>query len=57
MATVPVIKLAKPKNKKDFVLLNRDNNEKQIEEFKKQGFTEEISVDGNELTPGAEVAN
>lgn len=54
MAQVPVIKLAKPKNKKDFVILNRDNNEKQIEEYKKQGFTEEISIDEKEITPGAE---
>ena len=54
MATVPVIKLAKPKNKKDFVIVNRDNNKDQIEDFKKKGYTEEVSVDGNELTPGAE---
>lgn len=54
MASIPTIKLAKPKNRKDFVIANRDGNEEQIAAFKKQGFTEEVSIDGNEMTPGAE---
>ena len=52
--TIPVLKLAKPKNRKDFVIVNRDNNQEQIEAYKKQGFTEEVSLDTNELHPGAE---
>lgn len=54
MAQIPVITLAKPKDKKDYVVLNRDNNAEQIEEYKKQGYTEEIPLDDNKKRPGAE---
>lgn len=51
MAQVNTVVLAKPKNKKDYVIVNRDNNEKQIAEFKALGFTEEISLDDNAKSP------
>jgi hypothetical protein len=53
MAQLPVITLAKPKDKKDYVVLNRNNNDEQIEAYKKQGYTEEISLDDNKKRPGA----
>lgn len=48
MAKVPTIKLAKPKDKKDFVIVNASDQEG-IAKFKKLGFSEEVAQGENEI--------
>lgn len=52
MAQIPTIKLAKPKNLRDFVVINEDDK-KLRDHFAKEGYTQEVSQDENAVTPGA----
>ena len=52
MARIPTLKLAKPKNPKDFVIINQGDKEQRAT-YEALGYTQDTALDDNEATPGA----